>query len=189
MELLLIRHGEDSYNTSYCDDRSLSELGIRRAKALGKVLHNKGVDIIFASPLKRAAQTAEIISKETGIDFIVKNELLERKYECSSNITMMDSSPQVPIESYDDMMLRATRMLVNIKEYKGKRVAIISHNEILNVFINELLQISSSIYPLFNLEPCGVTKLSISNFRATSVDYVNNLKYRQYFSTLENEAN
>lgn len=187
MELLLIRHGEDSYNNSSCDDRPLSELGIRRARALGKVLLSKEVDIIFTSPLTRALQTAEIISKETGIEYIVKNELIERKYDCESNITMIDQSKDIELETYNDMTLRATRLLVAIKAYEGKKVALISHNEILNVFISELLQISLSTYPLFNLEPCGITKLNVTNFRATSVDYINNLKYLKYFGNRQSE--
>lgn len=186
MELLLIRHGEDSYSSN-CDDRSLSEIGIRRAKALGKVIASKEVDIIFTSPLKRAIETAEIISNETDIEYIVKDELVERKYECEDNITMINSKVETNDESYDAMMLRATRLLVSIKDYDDKRVVIISHNEILNVFINELLQISSNIYPVFNLEPCSITKLNVSNYRATNVDYINNLKYRQYFMASDNE--
>lgn len=189
MELLLIRHGEDSYSNSSCDDRLLSELGIRRAKALGKVLLSKEVDVIFTSPLARALQTAEIIHKETGIKYIVKDELVERKYSCNDNITNMDFSKDVEIESYNDMMLRATRLLVSIREFEDKRVALISHNEILNVFINELLQISLNKYPLFNLEPCGITKLNVENFRATSVDYINNLKYLKYFKGNQTEDN
>lgn len=187
MELLLIRHGEDSYSNSSCDDRPLSEIGIKRAKALGKVLMSKGVDVIFTSPLTRALQTAEVISKESGIEYIVKDELVERKCNCDSNILMLDSRFDSELETYDDMTLRATRLLVSIKGYEEKRVALISHNEILNVFISELLQISLSTYPLFNLEPGGITKLNVSNFRASSVDYINNLKYLKYFSNRSKE--
>ncbi|MGB3368122.1 MAG: histidine phosphatase family protein [Acidaminobacteraceae bacterium] len=187
MELLLIRHGEDSYKSSSCDNRPLSELAIKRAKALGKVLLSKGVDVMFTSPLVRALQTAEIISKETGIEYIVRNELVERKYDCVSNISGIEANRQVELETYDDMVLRATRLLVSIKSYEGKKVALISHSEILNVFINELLQVGLSTYPLFNLEPCGITKLSVSNFRANSVDYINNLKYLKYFGDRQGE--
>lgn len=179
MDLLLVRHGEDSYNTVENIDKSLSEIGVRRARALGRLLKNKGVDVIFTSPMKRAYETAMIISAITGIKVIVSDELVERKTSTDTNLVKFGGSDD-QMETHSDMMFRATRMLIKLKEYEDSKIILISHNEILNVLLHEMLQIGFESFPMFNLEPCSITKIKVSNFRATKVEYVNSIKYIQY---------
>lgn len=63
MLLYFIRHGDPCY-----DPDSLTPLGLRQAEAIGRRIARYGVDRIFASPMKRAMQTAqpaaEILGKE-----------------------------------------------------------------------------------------------------------------------------
>lgn len=179
MDLLLVRHGEDSYNTVENIDKSLSEIGVRRARALGRLLKNKGVDVIFTSPMKRAYETAMIISAITGIKVIVSDELVERKTSTDTNLVNFGGSDD-QMETHSDMMFRATRLLIKLKEYEDSKIILISHNEILNVLLHEMLQIGFESFPMFNLEPCSITKIKVSNFRATKVEYVNSIKYIQY---------
>lgn len=61
-----IRHGDPIYNPD-----SLTPLGRRQAEALGKRLARYGLDKIYASPLKRAQETAapacELLKKEMTV--------------------------------------------------------------------------------------------------------------------------
>src|SRR5437764_14477723 len=64
LHLYLIRHAEavPHGDPNYADDdRPLTDLGRRQAKALGKALAAHGVqfDVILCSPLPRAKETAE----------------------------------------------------------------------------------------------------------------------------------
>lgn len=63
MLLYFIRHGDPCY-----DPDSLTPLGLRQAEAIGRRLARYGVDRIYASPMKRAMQTAqpaaEMLAKE-----------------------------------------------------------------------------------------------------------------------------
>lgn len=188
MELLLVRHGEDSYNNVENIDKSLSEIGVRRARALGKLLKNKGVDVIFTSPMKRAYETAMIISDITGIKVVVSDELIERKSSTDSNLVSFDGNDE-DMETHSDMMFRATRLLIKLKEYEESKIVLISHNEILNVLLHEMLQIGFESFPMFNLEPCSITKIIVTNFRATKVEYVNSIKYIQYLDPGDNLVN
>lgn len=188
MELLLVRHGEDSYNNVENIDKNLSEIGVRRARALGKLLKNKGVDVIFTSPMKRAYETAMIISDITGIKVVVSDELIERKSSTDSNLVSFDGNDE-DMETHSDMMFRATRLLIKLKEYEESKIVLISHNEILNVLLHEMLQIGFESFPMFNLEPCSITKIIVTNFRATKVEYVNSIKYIQYLDPGDNLVN
>lgn len=69
MLLFFVRHGDPCY-----DPDMLTPLGMRQAEAVGRRLARYGVNRIFASPMKRAMQTAqplcELLGKEmTRVDF------------------------------------------------------------------------------------------------------------------------
>ena len=72
-ELLLVRHGESRFNAErrwagWEDHSPLTALGEAEAQAVANRLATEG-DIVelYASPLLRAWQTAQIISKTLGI--------------------------------------------------------------------------------------------------------------------------
>ena len=54
MLLYFIRHGDPCY-----DPDCLTPLGLRQAEAVGRRLARYGLDRIYASPMKRAMQTAQ----------------------------------------------------------------------------------------------------------------------------------
>lgn len=69
MLFFFIRHGDPCY-----DPDSLTPLGLRQAEAIGRRLAQYGIDRIYASPMKRAMQTAqplcELLGREmTTLDF------------------------------------------------------------------------------------------------------------------------
>ena len=82
MDIFIIRHGQSQADL---EDRhegradfELTELGQKQAKALGEWLkeHYK-IEKIFSSTLKRAAETAQIISKGIGADIELDETLME----------------------------------------------------------------------------------------------------------------
>ena len=76
-----IRHGQTDVNkfgiVPENPDVPLNEEGILQAKAAAKLLRDKNIKIIVASPLIRAKQTAEIINKELNIPIIYHDGLKE----------------------------------------------------------------------------------------------------------------
>lgn len=80
--LLLIRHGESEADILNVHegraDFSLTELGCRQAFAMGKWIaaHYK-IDMIFASTLRRAAETARFLSDAVDVPVIPVDDLME----------------------------------------------------------------------------------------------------------------
>jgi len=79
--ILLVRHGQSEWNADGRwqgqADPALSELGRRQARAAARSIGT--VDVIAASPLERANDTAEIIAAELGIGPVVAIDgLMER---------------------------------------------------------------------------------------------------------------
>jgi len=66
---LLLRHGKSDWSSGTGDfDRPLAPRGLRDAPMMGRFLKNAGLtpDLIFSSPAKRAAETAESVAEASG---------------------------------------------------------------------------------------------------------------------------
>jgi predicted dienelactone hydrolase len=76
-----VRHGQTDINKNGIvpenRDVPLNEKGILQAKEAAKLLRNKNIKIIVASPLIRAKQTAEIINKALNVPIIYYDGLKE----------------------------------------------------------------------------------------------------------------
>ncbi|KUK13628.1 MAG: Phosphoglycerate mutase, partial [bacterium 42_11] len=81
MKLMIVRHGETDWNREgkYQGkmDIPLNDRGLRQAYLLGEFLSTKKVDLIFSSPLRRALDTAKMISLKTRAPIFVREELRE----------------------------------------------------------------------------------------------------------------
>ena len=67
MKIYVVRHGQTNYNIAnkVCgkSDVELTDLGKQQAKKASEQLQDVSLDLIFASPLKRAYTTAKIINE------------------------------------------------------------------------------------------------------------------------------
>ncbi len=84
MILYVVRHGETDENArgilqGASIDGPLNENGVRQIEEFARMVPT-GIKKIYASPLKRVLQSAEIINKKIGVDVVVKDSLREREY-------------------------------------------------------------------------------------------------------------
>lgn len=83
MHLFLIRHGQSYANLPGWDgtnnDEALTELGLRQAAALAKWLpdHIQPPDVLYASTMQRARQTAEHVAEAYGSEIVFDDRLRE----------------------------------------------------------------------------------------------------------------
>ena len=85
MEFIFVRHGETDSNKGRVIqgarlDPPLNETGIEQAEELANVLKDVKFDLIVSSPLKRAAQTAEIVQKHFDVPLEIVPQLIERDF-------------------------------------------------------------------------------------------------------------
>ncbi|KAI5105511.1 putative fructose-2,6-bisphosphatase TIGAR A [Silurus meridionalis] len=87
--LTIIRHGETQYNKDGLlqgqgIDSSLSEIGVQQAEAAAQYLQDVHFTNVFASDMKRAKQTAEIILSKNkpwrNLDIVTAPSLKERSF-------------------------------------------------------------------------------------------------------------
>lgn len=80
--IYLVRHGENKANLtkefSYKKvDYPLTPKGVIQAQQTAAYFKDKDIDAIYASPLKRAYETAQIIAQPIGLEPIIKEEFRE----------------------------------------------------------------------------------------------------------------
>ena len=86
MDVYIARHGATEWNLveRLCGrtDLPLSETGVAQAHALGERLAGEGIalDRIYASPLTRAQQTAEIVSQYVTAPIVTDERLIEQSF-------------------------------------------------------------------------------------------------------------
>lgn len=107
---------------------------------MGQFLKNKQTDFNASSPIIRCQQTAGIISKITGKEFISDGRLTEYCMET-----------QISLEE------RLRSLLTEIEEKSYKKVAICSHGAVISALISQLTaKDEAPKYDLFNYPDPGV---------------------------------
>jgi probable phosphoglycerate mutase len=84
--IYIIRHGEKVIQKGI-QDAPLTDNGKIQAKKLGQYLaHKKSISHLWASPMRRARQTAEIIALQTGASISFDSRLVEQNYRQSEKL-------------------------------------------------------------------------------------------------------
>lgn len=159
MELLVIRHGQSEADiTKRHEGRAdfpLTPLGMRQAEQMAEWVHaHVRPDVIFSSPLKRAARTAEILADKMNLPVIFRDELMEFNNGLLAGLTFEEGSERypkpdvkLPHESYYGQetqiafRARAETILSRlIHENAGiGRIAIVSHGNMINMLFQSFL--------------------------------------------------
>ena len=147
----LLRHGQTDWNIDLrlqgSTDIPLNETGRAQAMQAAAVLNREDWDVIIASPLSRAKDTADIVAIELGMNVVVVPELIERSFGVAEGLDhaswrkMYESQAVIEgLESLEDLRARTIELLNLIAtEYSGQRVLAVSHG----AFIRKVLTIVS----------------------------------------------
>lgn len=137
--IYIVRHGQTNWNLEgrYQGriDIELNEKGKEQAQEIREKLKEIKFDKVVSSPLKRALETAKII---TNGPIEIDERIIERcngelegklKNECQNMVDFCDENEQrLGIESLKHFRTRITSFLDEIKEkYTGKNILIVTH--------------------------------------------------------------
>lgn len=159
MKIYIMRHGQTDSNIANIlqgqkIDEPLNSEGKNQVGSLAKGI-DKDFDIIFTSPLKRARESADIVSQEINVPVIEKKELVERDYGKLSEKNWEEAGVEAGIdhltlkkkdwdqeydyrpyggESVEDVKNRFFSFINEIKNnYSDKKVLIVAHGGILRL--------------------------------------------------------
>jgi broad specificity phosphatase PhoE len=147
----LFRHGQTDWNIDLrlqgTADIPMNQHGIEQVARAAEVLAQSEWDVILASPLGRAKQSAEIIQSALGHDHIrIESLLVERSFGVGEGMDYKSWQEkfahldQIPgAESTSEVKARARLLLEFLeREYKGAKVLTVSHGALIRFVLNEV---------------------------------------------------
>ncbi|KGP71939.1 histidine phosphatase family protein [Pontibacillus yanchengensis] len=152
MKLGLVRHGSTAWNqegrAQGSSDIPLDEEGKRGARKLADRLAEERWDVIYASDLARAAQTADIIGEKIGVEVRQDPRLREASGGLIEGTTEEERIEKwgpdwreldLGVERADVVVSRALSILKDIhQQHKDMHVLIVSHGALIKHLLHEL---------------------------------------------------
>ena len=197
MLVYCVRHGESAYNAEGRiqgqSDVPLSELGRKQSQAVATAFDSLGIQAIYASPLRRASETAEPLAARLGLSIAHDPNLMELNAGIFQGMLWSEITSHYPEE--------ATRWLAHDPEYRipggespvqlmarGKaafeamaasghdRVVAVSHGGLLGAAFKALLSIPANRNP-FMLYNGSISVVNMgAEFKLVSVNQIEHLR-------------
>jgi len=162
LRVFFVRHGESLANDADrngvkrpADADHLSDRGWEQARGLGRRLEGLGHDLILASPMGRAQETAQGIAEVLQVPVETDEDLFEVRqsdafYASSPDfgdhgtLTWMPTAApdhaEPGAESFDDIVARVHRVQGRLAEAAGeRRIVAVSHHNFLHFFLGVTL--------------------------------------------------
>ena len=201
-KLFLIRHGQSAGNAEGRfgghSPTPLSELGMKQAQAAARALEKEGITAIYSSDLFRAVQTAEPLSKLTGIEIVTTPAFRERNVGVLEGLTFDESKAAYPDdyyalvnrkvhhvitngESYEHLLKRSTAELWDILAgHIGGRIAVFSHTGaicFLTLHLMGAIRRDTRQTPWIVTSNCGINRFEIRGRRNVRVMALNDTRH------------
>jgi len=196
--LYLVRHGATDENLArpyrlqgQRVDPPLNELGREQAARAAAVLRQRPIRHAFASPLRRAIQTAELIAAEHGIEVRTLAEITECDVGRWEGLTwdearrrdpeafgrfMADPAayPYAGGESFQQVRDRAVPKLMQIMaEYSDGDLLVVTHNIVCRVFLASLLGLPLRNARALRLDNGGISVVAVPEGSPPLVQTIN----------------
>lgn len=182
---LLVRHGYTEWIEKEIlhgiSDLPLSEFGFKQAELTAQYLKGIRIDCIYSSPLLRAMQTAEKISKVSGTPIIPLTDLREENYGWSEGkrdwwayvktrkmlipfyVTLRLTINMLTGEPFWESRKRITGVWEKIKQdHPEGTVAIVAHSGVLRTIL--MHEFGGTRYDVgtYPISTCGVSRISVN---------------------------
>jgi probable phosphoglycerate mutase len=180
MELLLIRHARPlrAHGGEGPADPALSPLGLRQSEALADWLADERLDAIYASPLRRARETAAPLAAKLGLDVGIDESVREYDADAVEYIPMEELKAagdprwnEVPdaLPEFRERVIHGIERLV--KAHTSERIAVVCHGGVVNVYVAWVVRTRTELF--FLPHYTSVSRVLASGGGQRSVDTIN----------------
>jgi broad specificity phosphatase PhoE len=198
-----VRHGATDWNLEHrcqgSSDRDLSDVGRRQAETLAERLRQETIHGVYASDLKRARRTAEMITMHHRLPVIIEESIRELDHGHLEGMTFNEikqhygdflnrwrSEPaelQVPGgERLADVAERAWLGLNRIvaRHDASDTIVVVSHNFPIVGIVCRITGTHLNDYRNFHLDPCGMSRLHHNGDGSWHVTHINDDEYEKH---------
>lgn len=184
INLYLLRHGRTDMNAAHRvqgrADVPLNDMGRDQARIAGEMIREKGIifDKVYASPLIRAVETAELACNVSESQIIKDEDIKEMDFgplelqdmttlpdEIKDPIFVRPGCGPMPegVETFEHMSMRSKSFVDRIRSrYKGRDVNVIgvSHGALVHSIISRVMDIPiCDFWDSFMVYNCGLFKI------------------------------
>jgi len=189
-KIYIIRHGETQWNREEVfrgtKDVPLNETGKKQAERVGLYFSHMPVDRIISSPLSRALQTAEAVSKTTNATVDTMEEFTDVNFGIWEGLTLSEVEERFPldfslwkaspdklrIENGETLAMVRDRIrtgLANIACGREDTIIIVTHRVICKILVLNALEIGNEHFWDMKYDPGSITLLERNNNRYTLI--------------------
>lgn len=180
MELILVRHGipvkVEGTESEGPADPPLSEVGIKEAEAAGRWLAEEEIDLVVASPLRRALETAAPIAGSHGLGVVVEPDIAEFDKDSPIYIPLEElkkvNDPRwvalaedrwhelagIDRDEFKGRVISAIDRIVT--ENPGRRVVVVAHGGVINMYTGKVLDLERDLW--FEPAYCSISRILAS---------------------------
>lgn len=191
--VLAVRHGETAWNRETRIqgqlDIPLSPLGAAQARRLAQALDGQGVEVIYASDLARARQTADAVAQQLGLAVQLEPGLRERGFGLFEGLTWAEIETRWPAESerwrrrdpqfaaqggesLQDFYARSVAAVEALaSRHPGQTVLIVAHGGVLDCLYREAARQSLQAARTWTLGNASINRLLYSQSGLTLVGW------------------
>jgi len=183
--IYLTRHGqttgdiENRYGGDY--DDHLTDIGKQQSAQLAERLSNKGIGLLFASPLIRTKETATVIAERLSLVTNIFDDFRERNsYGILTGMTKDEALQKYPdqiqilkdvratvegAEEYASFQQRIINALATISQEQVDRIAIVTHGGPMRLIFRDILELGE-----IDVDDCAFAVLEADNDTYTLLD-------------------
>lgn len=156
--LCLVRHGESTWNAEKRiqgqSDPPLSELGQQQAQLVAERLASETWDVLYASDLRRAFQTAIQVSHRVQLPIFVDEGFRERGQGKREGLLGEEAkkmypdihAPEVGRETDEALQQRAVATYEKIRDrHLGQRIIVVAHGALMRSFLQHAIDVEETL--------------------------------------------
>ena len=183
--IILIRHGETDWNREQVFrgkiDVPLNEVGLSQARGVKKALEGVAIDVIYASPLSRALDTARVLAEGrkleirtdegfSDVDFGSWQGLSHQKVkeQFPDLYATWVTDPQLVMFPRGETLLKVQKRSMAaldraIESSTGKTIAVVSHRVVNKVILCAVLGLELSRFWHVKQDTCAINRFEFNN--------------------------
>lgn len=176
MKIYLARHGQTQWNVDNkitgVTDIPLTQEGIEQAKQLAEVAKDYQIDVIIASPLMRARDTAQYVADVKNLPVHIDERLKEQNFGTfegtdSRSEAFIKHKKDIAVrfpngESAVQVMHRVYSLIDEVKEkYAGKNVLFVCHGGICRAARTYFVDMTGDEYSDYSPKNASITEYEL----------------------------
>ena len=190
MELLIIRHAlpvRRELDAGVADPQ-LSHDGLAQADRLAEYLASEKIHAVYASPLRRAQQTAAPLARTQGVDIVTVDDIAEWDRNSNEYVpveelkaandprwqAMLRGEWTVHEESPEEFNKRCVLAIEKmIADHSGQTIAVVCHGGVINAYLVHVLGLTVNVQGFFYPNYTSIHRVAAARSGERSIVTIN----------------